>query len=216
MSNTNMFQRLICGAALCVNSCLVGGLLCVPLATSAEQSSISAQMVQRLVTAIETRFTARKPLLERNLQEGESGSHISAWGTPNLIEKISAKYQGERGETLQDFYWEQGVLIAARLRRIDYGAYVGEFPASKPLARNVLEDERFEFSGDVVLRRRSFGRIAPVDAVNVNMVLAELKAGALSYKRLMDIPETKANRRGNCSWSCAREEADICLAYECK
>jgi hypothetical protein len=216
MSETSVFHRALDNTVLFIVGILFCGLLAAPLSAHAEPPAAKAKAVQRQVATIDAKFKKKEPFLERSLEQGESGWEIRAWGAPKTIEKISAMYQGERGEMLYNFYWQQGLLIAARLRRIDYGAYVGEFPASKPLARNVLEDERFEFSGDVVLRRRSFGRIAPVDAVNVNMVLAELKAGALSYKRLMDIPETKANRRGNCSWSCAREEADICLAYECK
>jgi hypothetical protein len=108
------------------------------------------------------------------------------------------------------------VLIAARLRRIDYGAYLGELPASKPLARNVLEDERFEFASEVVLSRRSFGRASPTGDASARSALSELMAGARSYKRLLDIPETKENKRGSCHWSCAQDQGEECLAYKCK
>jgi hypothetical protein len=216
MSGTTVLYRLQHCTTLSLCSLLMCGLLARPLPASAEQPTVTAQMVQRQVATLDARFKARKPFLERALDGGENGWDIYAWGAPKAIEKISSKYQGERGEMLYDFYWREGVLIAARLRRVDYGAYLGELPANKHPARNVLEDERFEFADEVVLRRRSFGRTAPVNAVNVNMVLVELKAGALSHKRLMEIPENKENKYGNCTWSCMREQADVCLAYECK
>jgi hypothetical protein len=216
MIGTTFFYQYLRRAAPWIGGVLLCGLLAIPPNASAKQTAITAQMVQQQVAAIEARFKARKPFLERSLEDGEGGWDVFSWGTPTAVEKIAAKYQGERGELLYDFYWREGVLIAARLRRIDYGAYVGELPAKTPLARNVLKDERFEFVGEVVLRRRSFGRAAPVSAMNVGRVLAELKAGALSYKRLMDIPETNENKLGICRWSCMRKEADVCLAYECK
>jgi hypothetical protein len=216
MSINSVFRGLLRETALYLSGLLLLGLAAAPLPARAEPPTITAQAIQRHVALLDARFKGRKPSLERSLDEGEGGSDISAWGTSGVIEKISAKYQGERGETLQDFYWQRGVQVAARLRRIDYGAYAAELPEGKPFPRNVLIDERFEFAGEALLRRRSFGRASPTGDASARSALSELTAGARSYKRLMDIPETKENKRGSCHWSCSRNQAEECLAYECK
>jgi hypothetical protein len=217
MSCSTLFRRMLHITAMSMIGTFWCGVLAVPLPAKAEQSAPLARQVQQRVAAIDAKFKVTKPFLERGIDLGE-GIDVLAWGAVKAIEKISVKVQGERGELLQDFYWQQGMLIAARQRSIDYGAYMTELPAHKPWPRKVIKDDRFEFAGDVVLHERSFG-VSPTAKVNVHMVLADLKAGALSYKRLMEIPETKENKRGNCSWSCVSkpsEQTDTCLAYECK
>jgi hypothetical protein len=214
------YSRILYRWLSCAVPCLGGILLCcglaAPIYASADQPAIAAQKIQHQVGSIDARFKRKKPFLERAVDEGTEGSDVFAWGAPGAIEKISVKYQGERGELLQDSHWQKGVLIAVRQRKIDYGAYTMELPDPKRRPRKVLEDDRYEFAGEVVLRKRSFGRAMPTDNSGSDSTLEELKVATLSYKRLMDLPETKENKYGNCTWSCTQNKGNECLAYSCK
>jgi hypothetical protein len=210
-------HQLLNRAAPWLSGFLLCGMLAATLPASARQPTVSAETVQQQVQAIDARFKAQKPSLERPV-DGVSaeGAHVEAWGAPKSIEKISLEALGERGKKFQDFYWKQGLLIAAREQRIDYGAYITELPKDKPTPMNVVADDWIEFAGQAVLRRRSLGREMPKDDADAREQATKLKADARSFRRLMAIPLTKANKIGNCVWSCARERHGECFAYSCK
>jgi hypothetical protein len=217
MIGTTVFRRLLINAAPWLGGFLLCGMSAATLPVSARQPLVSAETVQQQVASIDAQSKARKPFLERPI-DGVSaeGAHVEAWGKPKAIEKISLEALGERGKIFQDFYWQQGVLIAARERRIDYGAYITDLPKDRPTPMNVVADDWMEFAGQAVLRRRSLGREMPKDDADAREQAAKLKADARSFKRLMSVPETQANKIGNCVWACAREQRGECLAYSCK
>jgi hypothetical protein len=207
-------------AAACLGGWLLCGLLAAPLTATAEQPALAAQKIHQQVLAIEARFKAQKPFLERGVEGvAAEGAGVDAWGSPGHIEKISVDYMNERGRWFQDFYFQKDVLIAARERRIDYGAYIMELLKNRPTPMKVVEDDRLEFAGDRLLRRRSFGRAMPKADSEAKDLLERLKAEAVSFKRLMETPEPEKAKTGGCSWSCASESSerkDECLAYKCE
>lgn len=192
-------------------------VLIAPLSARAAGPIASAEKVQRQVAAIDARFAARTPLRERPLQGFSSeGARVVSWGAPAAIEKISVEGLGERGRMLKDFYWQRGLLIAARVRRIDYGAHIMELPKDKPAPMTVVEDEWLEFAGDRVLRWRSLERELPRADAAARSRAAELKADARSFRRLINAPDAPGAAGGSCFWSCAREQRGECLRYQCQ
>jgi hypothetical protein len=59
--------------AYSLSSIFLCSLLAPPLSANAEQPAAKARQTQRQVAAIDANFKARNPLLERALEEGESG-----------------------------------------------------------------------------------------------------------------------------------------------
>jgi hypothetical protein len=195
------------------------GLLTTPQPSNAEQSDITAAMVQTQVAAIDARLRSKKPFLKRDWEEGERGSEAVAWGGANAIEKISFKHLGERGELWRDFYWRQGVLIAVRTRQFDYGGYLAELPQDKPVRRKLQIDEKIEFAGETLLRWRSSGRQLVVRKAVATEEAERLQADARTYKLLMSIPDTKASKTYECRWECeshVSEPHPECMAWRCK
>jgi hypothetical protein len=219
MRITTVFHSKRRNAASCLVGSLLCGLLAAPLTAIAEQPAMAAQKVHQQVVAIDARFKKQKPFLGRAVDGvAAEGAGVDAWGSPGDIEKISVEAFNERGRVFQDFYFHKNVLIAARERRIDYGAYIMELLKNRPTPMKVAEDDRLEFAGELVLRRRSFGRAMPKADSHAQDLVARLKTDAMSFKRLMDTPEPEAKKRGGCSWSCAsnsRERTDECLVYKC-
>jgi hypothetical protein len=214
-----VFQDRWAGAGL-VQICfvLLTSALMRPAFATDRAQAISASTVQQQAAAIDTRYADQKPLLKRGLESGSAqGANAQAWGTsPRSIEKISVVALGERGRVLLDFYWRQGSLIAAREKRIDYGEYSAQLPKEQLNLTNVVADDWLEFAGRVLLKRRTLDGDMPINDDDAREQATSLTAEARSYKRLMSIPKTKANRTGACSWSCAREKSDECFAYVCK
>jgi hypothetical protein len=203
--------------ALWLGGLLLCAVMWVSSSARAAASPAAAEKIQARVTNIDARTQSQSPLRERALQGvSTEGARVVAWGTTGAVEKISFEGLGERGRVLQDFYWQQGRLIAARERRIDYGANIMELPKDKPTPMNVVEDEWLEFAGDRLLRRRALGGELPVTDAAARQRVAKLKSDARSFKRLVNAPEAPAASRGSCSWSCAREQRGECLAYLCR
>ncbi len=220
MKKTSALQRTLRQMLLCLSSALLFGLWTAPWPASAEPLAVTAKSVQRQVAAIDAKFKQKKPDLIRYFDTGaENDDEVLAWGTAAEIEKISVKYQGERGEFRKVFYWQQGMLVAVRKRQIDYGSYV--LPKEQTRRRwKVVLDDQSEFAGEVVLSRRSYGKAMPTEDANGRSESAELKADARSYKRLMDLPKTKEETRESNFWTCVREEKNEevreCLEYKRK
>jgi hypothetical protein len=207
-------------AAACLCGWWLGGLLAAPLTAMAQTPALAAQKVHQQVLAIEARFKAQKPFLGRGVEGvAAEGASVDAWGSPGNIEKISLEAFNERGRVFQDFYFQKNVLIAARERRIDYGAYIMELLKNRPIPMKVVADDRLEFAGELLLRRRSFGRAMPKADSEAKDLVERLKAEAVSFKRLMETPEPEKAKTKGCSWSCASESSerkDECLAYKCE
>jgi hypothetical protein len=215
MARTPVVRRMLSGLVPRLGGLLLCGVLTAPLLASARQPAASAEMVQQQVAAIDARSTAQKPSRERPVAGvSAEGARVVSWGKANAVEKISVEALGERGRVLQDFYWHRGMLIAARERRIDYGANIMELPKDKPTPMNVVADDWLEFAGQSIVRRRSLEREVPKADAEAKEQAAKLKAEARSFKRLISAPAT--SQEGSCTWSCAREQRAECLAYSCK
>jgi hypothetical protein len=215
MASTPLVGRAPSGLVRCLGSLLLCGMLAAPQLASARQPIATAEMVQQQVAAIDARSAAQKPARERPVAGvSAEGARVVSWGKPNAVEKISVEALGERGRVLQDFYWQRGALIAARERRIDYGANIMELPKDKPTPMNVVVDDWLEFAGQNLARRRSLEREMPKADTQATEQATRLKAEARSFKRLVSAPAT--SKEGECTWSCAREQRSECLAYSCK
>lgn len=200
-----------------LGAALLCAVIAMPLRAHAAGPNVEAAGAQRQVVEIDARTQAQTPLRERSLQGMASeGARVVAWGTPRAIEKISVEALGERGRVLQDFYWQRGRLVAARERRIDYGAHIMDLPKDKPTPMNVVEDEWLSFAGDRLLHRRSLEGELAKNNTAARQRAAQLKASARSFKRLVNAPESPDAKGGICSWSCAREQRGECLAYHCR
>ncbi|MEO8312684.1 MAG: hypothetical protein ABI520_16060 [Caldimonas sp.] len=198
--------------------CLTGLALLIALTAPIAQAAVSrAEQLRQQVTAIDERTKSQAPLRERPLQGfAAEGARVVAWGTPGAIEKISVEGLGERGRTFLDFYWRRGQLVAAHVRRVDYGANIRELPKDPPPPMNVVEEEWLEFAGDRLLRWRQLDRDMPLSDGAARKRAAELRADARSFRRLMQAPDPAAAPGGSCFWSCAREQRGECLRYSCR
>jgi hypothetical protein len=200
-------------AALCVSGFFLCSLLAAPPPASAQKPVVKAKQIQRQVATIDAKFKGKKPVRTFNLPEASGkGTSAAYWGTFDSVEKLSVVEKNLRGKLLQDFYWQQGLLIAARQRHFDYGGYIDDFTKETPVEVELVGDDRFEFDGESVLRQRSFGRPLPTERSEAQ----RMKAYANSYRRLTLTPETKAPNGGACRWICASNEMLECLAYKCQ
>ena len=111
-------------------------LLCTALLGAAVPAAAApAEAPRRQADASDARLSAA-PVLERALQgHSAEGARVLAWGRRGAPEKIVVEGLGERGRTLQSFYWQRGVLVASHLQRIDYGAHILELPKDRPTPR---------------------------------------------------------------------------------
>jgi hypothetical protein len=202
------------GILLC---CLMAAPLAANAGTGAAAARLTAaaEKVQQQVQAIDAKAATQTPFRERPVQGlSAEGARVVAWGKPGAIEKISVEALGERGRVLQDFYWQRGALIAAQVRRIDYGANIMDLPKDKPTPTTVAEQDWLEFAGDRVLRGRSLAGEGLMDSAAARKLAPKLKADARSFKRLIAAPESPA--AGSCTWTCVREQRDECLVYKCR
>jgi hypothetical protein len=192
-------------------------VVALPLGAQAAAPSAAVAKAEQQVAAIDARSKERAPLRERPLDGFASeGARVVAWGAPGAIEKISVEGLGERGRVLLDFYLQRGQLVAARSRRLDYGAHIMELPKDKPTPMTVVEDEWLEFAGDRVLRRRELDRELPAGDASARQRASELRASARAFRRLVDAPEPPPAQRGSCAWSCALEQRGECMRYRCR
>jgi transposase len=165
------------------------------------------------VAAVDAKFKGKKPVRTFNLPEASGeGTSAAYWGTPDTVERLSVVEKNLRGRFLQGFYWQRGLLIAARQRHLDYGGYIDSFTKETPVEMELVDDDRFEFDGELVLRQRSFGRKVATERSEAE----RLKAYANSYRRLTLTPEAKAPNGAACRWICVSREALECLAYQCQ
>jgi hypothetical protein len=221
VSGSTSFQRSLSAFAAWLGGLLLCGVMAAPLvavagtATASAGAVAAAEKVQQQVLAIDARATTQTPFRERPVQGlSAEGARVVAWGKPGAIEKISVEALGERGRLLQDFYWQRGVLIAAHVRRIDYGANIMDLPKDKPTPTTVVEEDWLEFAGNRAVRRRSLAGDGLKEAAPQRQQTAKMTADARSFKRLISAPDAAA--AGSCTWACAREQRGECLAYKCR
>jgi hypothetical protein len=199
--------------AVRLSSLFLCGLLALPLSATAEQPATKARQIQQQVAAIDAKFKGKKPSRKFVLPEAsDEGTYAAYWGTFDAFEKLSIEEKNLRGKFLQDFYWQKGLLIAARQRHFDYGGYITDFTKETPVELELVADDRFEFEGELVLRQRSFGRPVQTETSEAQ----RMKAYATSYRRLTRSPEVKAPNGSACRWICDSREAPECLAYKCQ
>jgi hypothetical protein len=204
--------RAVC-ITLCLGSVLLCGLLALPLSANAEQPATKAKQIQQQVAAVDAKFKGKRPSRKFVLPEAsDEGTYAAYWGTFDAFEKLSVEEKNLRGKFLQDFYWQKGLLIAARQRHFDYGGYITDFTKETPVELELVADDRFEFEGELVLRQRSFGRPVQTETSEAQRI----KAYSNSYRRLTRSPEVKAPNGSACRWICDSREAPECLAYKCQ
>lgn len=202
------------GLFSCMRLLLLAGIMTLPMFAVANSA---AQRVDRQVASIDSRWAERASLRERPLQGfSTEGTRAVAWGKSGRIEKISVEALGERGRTMLDFHWRGGLLIAARERRIEYGAHIMELPRDKPPAMNVVGDERLKFSSSKLVSMRQLDREFNVSDPIAQSRARELEGKARSFKRLMMTPEPLGAADGNCFWTCTHERDGECLRYQCQ
>lgn len=155
-----------------------------------------------------------------NLQESSrplqgfsaEGARVVAYARGREIRKIEVEGLGERGKRMLDFYWLEGRLVAARSRRIDYGADPAQASKGESTVDTVVEDERMSFAAGRPLRWQQLGRKLAVDSAQARQRGSELQGQARSFLRFMRMREPDAV----CLWSCAQETTLECVRYQCK
>lgn len=140
------------------------------------------------------------------------GTRVVAYARGGSIRKMEVEALGERGKRLLDFYWFEGRLVAARSRRIDYGADPAQASKGESTVDTVVEDERMSFAAGRPLRWQQLGRKLAVDSAQARQRGSELQGQARSFLRFMRMREPDAV----CLWSCAQETTLECVRYQCK
>jgi hypothetical protein len=205
-----IFRPLLNRTSAALINVMLLGLSAGPLPSSAAQPAITSAIVQQEMAATDARFKIRDPFLRMYVSRTSiEGMNVASWGPSKALKKISVDMWDERGRTFQDFYWKDGALIGAREKRIDYGDTKLELPNDEPLPTKVVKDELFEFAGQRVLRRLSFGRTMPTEDAKAQAHAAVLKTDARLFRRQVFTSEKSRQSL----WSCARERGRSCLKY---
>lgn len=140
------------------------------------------------------------------------GASVIAWRDGRAVVKIAVEALGERGKRLADFYYADGRLVLAHLRRIDYGADIAESLQGKTLRADVVEEHRLAFAGGRLVQWLEGGQPVAAGDTRWRTQQADTLAEARAMQRLM---QTAAPAGRDCEWSCSRPQGAGCARYRC-
>lgn len=143
------------------------------------------------------------------------GASVIAYRENGAIRKIAVEALGETGKYLADFYFKDRRFFFSHVRIIDYGGNIMEALEDKELRKDVVEEDRFFFADDKLIRWLKFEKqILPSDPRYQEKGQAIL-AEAWSFVLLM---ETSLPKEGEdyCDWICDQERDGHCVKYKCE
>ena len=192
-----------------VAALLIGLVLATGLARADAAPSTAAE---RAVARTESRLAQLAQAQRALAGVSAEGASVVAWRDGRAIVKIAVEALGERGKRLADFYYADGRLVLAHLRRIDYGADIAESLQGKTLRSDVVEEHRLAFASGRLVRWLEGGQPVARGDARWHTRQADTLAEANGLRLLM---QTAAPAGKDCEWVCSRSQGAGCARYRC-